>query len=56
MVGSSPLRCQRCGKIIGYISVAARNPLEIKPGLDNIAVHGTCVECVGGSGFYQRNF
>jgi len=56
MVGSSPLRCKRCGKLIGYVSVAVKNPLETKPDLDNISVQGTCVECAGGTGFYQRDF
>jgi len=56
MVGSSPLRCQRCGKLIGYVSVAAKNLLETKPDLDNIAVQCTCIECSGRTGFYLRNF
>jgi hypothetical protein len=56
MVGSSPLRCQKCGKLIGYISVAAKYPLETKPDLDNVVVQGKCTECAGGTGFYQRSF
>jgi hypothetical protein len=56
MVNSKPLRCQRCGKLIGYVTVAAKSLLDATPDLDNVKVSGTCPECADGSGFYQRNF
>jgi hypothetical protein len=56
MVGSTPLRCQRCGKPIGYVTVTVKSSLQTKPDLDNVKVVGTCMDCTGGSGFYPRNF
>jgi hypothetical protein len=50
------LKCEKCGKPVAYVSVNAKNYLESKPDLDNVAVSGTCTECHGHSGFYQRNF
>ncbi len=50
------VKCEKCGKPIGYVSVAAKSCLESKPDFDNVRVSGTCMECQGGSGFYQRNF
>jgi hypothetical protein len=50
------LRCEKCGKPIGYVSVTAKSFLESRPDLDNVRVVGTCLDCRGGTGFYQRNF
>jgi hypothetical protein len=50
------LKCEKCGKSVAYVSVTAKNFLESKPDLDNVAVSCTCMECSGQGGFYQRNF
>ena len=50
------LKCDKCGKSVAYVSVNAKNFLESKPDLDNVAVSATCMACSGHSGFYQRNF
>jgi hypothetical protein len=50
------LRCGKCGKPIGYVTISAKSFLESRPDLDNVQVSGTCLDCRGGSGFYQRNF
>ena len=56
MSENKPLRCQKCGKPIGYITLSAKSVLEAKPALDNVHVAGTCMDCSGGTGFYRRNF
>jgi hypothetical protein len=50
------LKCGKCGKPVAYVSVNAKSFLESRPDLDNVAVSGTCMECSGHTGFYQRNF
>jgi hypothetical protein len=50
------LKCEKCGKPVAYVSLTAKSFLESKPDLDNVAVSGTCMDCQGHGGFYQRNF
>jgi hypothetical protein len=50
------LKCEKCGKPVAYVSVTAKSLLESKPDVDNVNVSATCMDCRGGTGFYQRNF
>ncbi len=50
------LKCEKCGKPMGYITVRPRSLLESRPDFDNVQVTGSCLECQGKTGFYQRNF
>ncbi|MGD6851516.1 MAG: hypothetical protein ACQCN6_05590 [Candidatus Bathyarchaeia archaeon] len=55
MSENKPLRCQKCGKPLGYIDLTAKNMFQSKPSLDNVRLIGTCMECHGATGFYRRN-
>ena len=55
MTEGKQLKCQKCGKPIGFITVTAKSPLEARPNLDNIRIGGTCMECLGyRTGFYSQ--
>ena len=55
MADGKQLKCQKCGKPIGFITVTAKSALEARPNLDNIRVAGTCMECLGyRTGFYSQ--
>jgi ribosomal protein S14 len=56
MSDAKPLRCQKCGKPLGYVTVAPKSFLATKPSVENIKLVATCPECSGGKGFYRRNF
>jgi hypothetical protein len=56
MSEKNPLRCQKCGKPIGYVTLTPKSVLEQKPNLGNVRVVATCIDCWGGMGFYRRNF
>ncbi|MCL5949428.1 MAG: hypothetical protein M1490_03005 [Candidatus Bathyarchaeota archaeon] len=56
MSESKPLRCQKCGKPIGYVTVTAKSFLVAKPAVDNVKLVATCMDCSSGTGFYRRNF
>ncbi|MCW4028500.1 MAG: hypothetical protein NWE92_02485 [Candidatus Bathyarchaeota archaeon] len=50
------LKCQKCGKPIGYVAVTPKSLFVAKPSLDNVQLVCTCMECSNGTGFYRRNF
>jgi hypothetical protein len=56
MSESKPLKCQKCGKLIGYITVSAESLLVTKPDVDNVKLTATCIDCSGQNSFYIRNF
>jgi len=56
MSESEPLRCQRCGKPIGYVAVSAKSFLVTNPNVDNVKLTATCVDCYNQNSFYIRNF
>ena len=56
MSKSEPLKCQKCGKPLGYVSVTAKSVLAAKPQVDNVKLAATCIDCTGGNSFYRRNF
>jgi hypothetical protein len=56
MSGSQPLKCQKCGKPVGYVTVTAKGFLAAKPSVENVKLIATCMECSKGNRFYCRNF
>jgi ribosomal protein S14 len=56
MSNAKPLRCQKCGNPLGYVTVSAKSFLATKPAVDNLKLVVRCPECSGGTGFYRRNF
>ena len=45
MSGSQPVRCQKCGKPVGYVTVLARGVLGLQQPLQNVKVVAICMEC-----------
>jgi hypothetical protein len=56
MSESGPLRCQKCGKAIGYVTVTAKSFIAAKPTVDNVKLVAICMDCSSQNGFYRRNF
>ena len=56
MNDSKQLKCQKCGKPIGYVAVSVKSFLVSTPALDNIKLVATCPECSSKKGLYRRNF
>ncbi|MCW3982420.1 MAG: hypothetical protein NWE96_00315 [Candidatus Bathyarchaeota archaeon] len=55
MSENKPLRCQKCGKPLGYVTITARSLLEAKPDLGNVRLVGTCMGCRNGGRFAPRS-
>jgi len=47
MVGSKPVRCQKCGKPVGYVTVLTKGVLGLQQPIDNVKVVAICMECAG---------
>ena len=56
MSESKPLRCQKCGKPIGYVTVTAKSFLAAKPAVDNVKLVATCMDCSGEIAFTAETF
>jgi DNA-directed RNA polymerase subunit RPC12/RpoP len=56
MDNSNRLKCQECGKLVGYGTVSAKSFLMSSPALDNIELIAECPECSGKTGFCRKNF
>lgn len=46
MSDSKPVRCQKCGKPVGYVTVLAKGLLGLQQSLQNVKVVAVCMECV----------
>lgn len=46
---SKPVRCQKCEKPVGYITVLAKGLLLPRQPLENIKIVAICMECFGKS-------
>jgi hypothetical protein len=42
---SKPVRCQKCGKPVGYVTVLAKGLLGLQQSLQNVKVVAICMEC-----------
>jgi hypothetical protein len=46
MSDAKPVRCQKCGKPVGYVTVLAKGLLGLQQPLQNVKVVAVCMECV----------
>jgi hypothetical protein len=42
---SEPVRCQKCGKPIGYITVLARGLISFQQPIQNVKIIAICMDC-----------
>ncbi|MEM2999472.1 MAG: hypothetical protein QXV09_00730 [Candidatus Bathyarchaeia archaeon] len=42
---SKPVRCKKCGKPVGYITVLAKGLLLPQQPLENVKIVAICMEC-----------
>jgi hypothetical protein len=56
MTYSKQLKCNKCGKPVGYVTVSAKSFLVSVAAADNVKLVATCLECSGKTGLYCRNF
>ena len=45
MGDAKPVRCQKCGKALGYVTVLAKGLLYSQVPLQNVKVVAICMEC-----------
>ncbi|MCW3999716.1 MAG: hypothetical protein NWE93_05715 [Candidatus Bathyarchaeota archaeon] len=45
MSNSQPVRCQKCGNPVGYITVLTEGLMGIQQPLGNVKVVAICMEC-----------
>jgi hypothetical protein len=43
--GAEPVRCQKCGKPIGYVTVLAKGFLGMQQPIQNIKIVAICMDC-----------
>jgi len=43
---SEPVRCQKCGKPIGYVTVLARGLTSFQQPIQNVKIIAICMDCV----------
>lgn len=45
MSDAQPVRCQKCGKPIGYVTVLAKGLLGLQQRLEGIKIVAICMDC-----------
>ncbi len=45
MGNDKPVRCQKCGKPVGYVTVLAKGLTGLQQPLENVKVVAVCMEC-----------
>ncbi len=45
MCDGQPVRCQKCGKPVGYISVLAKGLLGMQQRVENVKIVAVCMDC-----------
>jgi len=45
MSDTKPVRCQKCGKPIGYVTVLAKGLMGIQQPVPNVKVVAICMDC-----------
>jgi len=45
MSDAKPVRCQECGKPLGYVTVFAKGLLVLQQPLQNVKLVAICMEC-----------
>jgi hypothetical protein len=43
--GAEPVRCKKCGKPIGYVTVLARGLTSFQQPIQNVKIVAICMEC-----------
>jgi hypothetical protein len=56
MSESKPVKCQKCGKPVGYITVLAKGLLSFQQPMRNVKVVAVCMECAGKTSLDRRSF
>ena len=46
MSDAKPVRCQKCGKPLGYVTVLAKGVTSLQQPLQNMKLIAICMECV----------
>ena len=46
MSDARPVRCQKCGKPLGYVTVLAKGLTSLQQPLQNVKLIAICMECV----------
>lgn len=44
-INSEPVRCQKCGKPIGYVTVLSKGLLGMQQPMQNVKIVAICMEC-----------
>jgi hypothetical protein len=47
MACSNPVRCQKCGKPVGYVTVLQKGLLGLQQPVENVKVVAVCMDCAG---------
>ncbi len=45
MTRSKPVKCQKCGNPVGYITVLGKGLTSFQLPLDNVEIVAVCIEC-----------
>lgn len=45
MGDANPVRCQKCRKPIGYVTVLAKGLLHMQQRLENVTIVAICMDC-----------
>jgi hypothetical protein len=45
MSEAKPVRCQKCGKPLGYVTVLAKGLLGVQQPIQNVKLVAVCMEC-----------
>jgi hypothetical protein len=56
MSESKPVKCQKCGKPVGYITVLAKGLMSFQQPMRNVKVVAVCMECAGKTSIDRENF
>jgi hypothetical protein len=45
MSDNQPVRCQKCGNPVGYVTVLAKGLMGMQQRLENVKIVAICMEC-----------
>ena len=45
MIEDKPVRCQKCGKPIGYVTVLSRGLTGVQQPVPNVKIVAICMDC-----------
>lgn len=47
MVDAKPVKCQKCGKPLGYVTVLAKGLMNFQQPVTNVKLVAICMDCYG---------